>query len=102
MYFILPGSSGSIRFSDLPQGSYVLRVVADNGRADRAIERRRFDITGNSSICTIHLINDGVTVDGNRVIVEFAGTGTVQAFSCQLRGQAAFPCELTSHYVCML
>lgn len=93
--FILSGSSGSVVFSDLPPGSYVVRVVADNGRNDRAIERRRFDITGDSSTCTVHLINDGVTVDGNRVLVEFAGTGTVQVFSCQLRGQDAFSCELT-------
>ena len=50
--------------------------------------------TANPNICTVHLINDGVTVDGDTATVEFAGSGPTTSFRCSLDGQSFSPCEL--------
>ena len=86
------GSSGSVLFTDLAPGRYVLRVAATNSKEDRAIERRRFEISSDPSFCTTHLINTGVTVRGDTATVEFAGTGPAGTFSCRLDAEPAFTC----------
>ena len=72
----------------------MLRVAATNSREDRAIERRRFEISSDPSFCTTHLINGGVTVNGDMATVEFAGTGPAETFRCKLDTQPAFACKL--------
>ena len=42
----------------------------------------------------MHLINDGVTVNGDTATVEFAGSGPTTSFQCNLDGQGFSPCEL--------
>ena len=88
------GSSGNVSFTDLAPGKYVLRVAATNSREDRAIERRRFEISSDPSFCTTHLINGGVTVSGDMATVEFAGTGPAETFRCKLDTESAFECKL--------
>ena len=91
---ITPGSSGNVVFTDLEPGRYVLRVAAVNSKEDRAIERRSFEITSDPSFCTVHLINNGVTVsDGGGATVEFTGTGPAEGFSCRLDREKAFNCK---------
>jgi len=85
-------SSGSVSFTNLAPGRYVLRVAATNSKEDRVIERRRFEISSDPSFCTTHLINGGVTVRGNTATVEFAGTGPAEMFSCKLDTEPAFAC----------
>ena len=50
--------------------------------------------TANPNICTVHLINDGVTVNGNTATVEFASSGPATTFQCSLDGQGFTACEL--------
>ena len=88
------GSSGNVSFTDLAPGKYVLRVAATNSKEDRAIERRRFEISSDPSFCTTHLINGGVTVSGDMATVEFAGTGPAETFRCKLDTKPAFACKL--------
>ena len=88
------GSSGNVSFTDLAPGKYVLRVAATNSREDRAIERRRFEISSDPSFCTTHLINEGVTVSGDTATVEFAGIGPAETFRCKLDTEPAFACKL--------
>jgi len=99
MFYLPPhsGSSGSVSFTDLAPGRYVLRVAATNSKEDRAIERRRFEISSDPSFCTTHLINGGVTVRGNTATVEFAGTGAAEMFSCRLDTGPAFACTYQMH-----
>ena len=92
------GSSGNVSFTDLAPGKYVLRVAAINSREDRAIERRRFEISSDPSFCTTHLINGGVTVSGDMATVEFAGTGPAETFRCKLDTEPAFKCKLSHHH----
>ena len=87
------GSSGSVSFTGLAPGKYVLRVAATNSKEDRVIERRRFEISSDPSFCTTHLINGGVTVRGSTVTVEFAGTGPAEMFRCRLDANTAFTCK---------
>jgi len=87
------GSSGSVSFTDLAPGRYVLRVAATNSKEDRAIERRRFEISSDPSFCTTHLINGAIRVRGNTATVEFAGTGPAEMFSCRLDTEPAFVCK---------
>ena len=42
----------------------------------------------------MHLINDGVTVNGDTATVEFAGSGPTTTFRCRLDRQSFSPCEL--------
>ena len=87
------GSSENVSFTDLAPGKYVLRVAATNSKEDRAIERRRFEISSDPSFCTTHLINGGVTVSGDMATVEFAGTGPAETFRCKLDTKPAFACK---------
>ena len=48
----------------------------------------------NPNICTVHLINDGVTVNGNTATVEFASAGPATTFQCSLDSQSFSACEL--------
>ena len=50
--------------------------------------------TANPNTCTVHLINDGVTVDGGTATVEFASTGPTTTFQCSVDGQSLSACEL--------
>ena len=42
----------------------------------------------------MHLINDGVTVNGDTATVEFASTGPTTTFRCSVDRQGFSPCEL--------
>ena len=44
--------------------------------------------------CTVHLINDGVTVNGNTATVEFASSGPATTFQCSLDNWGFSACEL--------
>ena len=49
--------------------------------------------TATHNMCTVHLINNGVTVSGNSATVEFDSTGPSNAFLCSLDFAALIPCE---------
>ena len=44
-------------------------------------------------ICAIHLIGDGVTVNGNTATVQFASFGPSNSFLCSLDRQKFIDCE---------
>ena len=74
----------------------VLRVAVNNSREDRAIERRSFEISSDPTFCTTQLINGRVTVSGDTVTVEFAGTGPAETFRYKLDTEPAFACMSSS------
>ena len=86
------GSSGSVNYTDLDPGTYILKVEAMNGRDDRDVERRRIVIHDETE-CSVHLINGGITVTGDTAVVEFAATGSYTSVSCNLNNQGYSPCE---------
>ena len=50
--------------------------------------------TANPNICTVHLINDGVTVNRNTATVEFGSSGPATTFQCSLDSRGFSSCEL--------
>ena len=38
-----------------------------------------FDFIDSESTCSVHLVNDGVTINGNNVSIEFTGVGPVNS-----------------------
>ena len=87
------GSSGYVNFSGLEPGIYILRVVATNLRPDKEFIKRRFEITNDTQRCTLHLINDGVTVTGDTATVEFSGRGPVEGYYCRTNREDYYMCE---------
>lgn len=64
----------------LPPGNYTLRAVARDPRrpsAEKTVIRNIFRIypKGNSQACVVHAVNNGLTVEGNRMTVHFTSTG---------------------------
>lgn len=47
-----------------------------------------------SSTCSVHLINDGVTINGNNILVEFTETGPVNSCVCFIDNMKSQPCKL--------
>ena len=88
------GSNGHIAFSSLNPGVYTLRIVASNRRPDKEFLKRRFEITNDTERCTLHLINNGVTVTSNDTAsVEFASRGPVTGYNCFLDKMKPFKCK---------
>lgn len=52
----------------------------------------QIEYTEQANICTVHLINDGVTISGNTATVEFASTGPSATFLCSLDRQDPVSC----------
>ena len=83
-------------YSNLQPGRYILRVVASNSREDKVVERREIEINADSDFCTIHLINDGVKVNGDSVEVYFAGMGSTDSYYCWMKNnRMGFNCKLS-------
>ena len=84
-------------YSDLSPGRYVLRIAAVNyKKEDRAIIRRRFEVPPSANICLLHLVNDGLVVDGRsgNVTIDFDGVGPVESFLCALDGRETELCKI--------
>ena len=83
-------------YSDLSPGRYTLRIAAINyKKEDRAIIRRRFEVPPSANICLLHLVNNGLVVDGRsgNVTIDFDGVGPVESFLCALDGGETVLCE---------
>ena len=46
-----------------------------------------------TSSCVVHLINDGVVVDGYDVSIQFLGSRNVRSYLCKLDDDNFYPCE---------
>ena len=79
-------------FSGLSPGVYTLRVVATNRKPDKVFITRRFEITDDPGRCTLHLINEGVSVRGDSVRVEFTGRGPASDYLCSLDKTQPYQC----------
>ena len=91
----LTGASGSVLFSDLQAGLYVLKIHAHNRKADLGVVKRGFVVTSDPTYCSLVLINRGVTnsESGRDVTVEVKGHGTAAGYSCVLDTELEFSCE---------
>ncbi len=95
------GTSGSVSFSDLLPGSYILRIKSRARDSDETAVIRRVIhisyilihfITSSTSAfidnitdsCDVHLINDGVVITGRSVTIQFYGSILVLQYMCQL------------------
>jgi len=47
----------------------------------------------NYNVCTVHLVNDGVKVNGDSATVDFSSSGPSHTYLCSLDRQALAPCE---------
>ena len=86
-----------MNFTNLESGSYVLKIIASNSNVDKATARRRFEINTDPAFCTLHLINRGVTINGNRATVEFIGTEPAETFLCKVDNQEPFICKSSNN-----
>ena len=68
--------------------------MATNRVPDKEFIRSRFEITDDPERCTLHLINDGVTVTGDSATVEFTGRGPIDGYYCSLDRMELFKCKL--------
>ena len=46
-----------------------------------------------ASSCVVHLINDGVVVNGYDVSIQFLGSRNVRSYLCKLDDDNFYPCE---------
>ena len=93
----LPGSSGIVRYTNIPPGVYKLRVVAwDPVRKERAVIRNKILVHKDDTFCAVLKTNNGVIIGGNNnVTVGFSGAGQTTGFQCILDKQwPYFECML--------
>jgi hypothetical protein len=88
-------ASGSVVFSGLQAGLYVLKIHAHNRKADLGVVKRGFVVTSDPTYCSLVLINRGVTISesGREVTVEVKGHGTATGYSCVLDTELEFSCS---------
>ena len=83
-FCLCAGSSGHVVFSGLSPAIYTLRVVARDSHNIKAFVKNHFEIMDDPDRCTLHLINEGVSVRGDSVRVEFTGRGPASGYLCHL------------------
>ena len=79
-------------FSGLSPDNYTLRVVARDEHNNRAIKNTNLEMTDDPERCTLHLINEGVSVRGDSARVEFAGRGPANGYFCHLDKTPSYQC----------
>ena len=92
VFVLCTGSGGHVVFSGLSPAVYTLRVVASNRKPDKEFIKVRFEVTDDPERCTLHLINEGVSVSGDSARVEFAGRGPVNGHLCHLDKTESYQC----------
>ena len=97
LFFI--GSNGTYKIDGISPGDYTLRIVARDPRrpsSEKAVLRSRIKMRS-SDVCVVHLVNDGITVEGNTVIVDFLTTGNVEptGYLCSLDRARFVECKYT-------
>ena len=85
-----------MNFKDIEPGVYTLKVTASNSVTGEATKVERFfELSHHPDFCGLHLVNDGLTVRGNSIHVQFAGVpSTIQTFRCKLDNMSGFDCKL--------
>lgn len=88
-------------FEGIPPGDFTLRVVAKDPDIDdrdnphrRALARNRLWVHGDDVFCVVHVMNDGVTVDGNSMTIDFYSTGNPTGFLCSFDRAPFVECKL--------
>ena len=90
------GTNGEVTFSNVPNGTHRLRVVA--GVNEEAIRSRVIIMPGNSDFCSLNAINEGTTVEYKsnataHVTFEFRPIGRDVGFMCKIdNGPEFFLC----------
>ena len=98
-YYFVAGSppdglmSGTVSFTDLKPGLYVLKVHAYSRNALVPIVKRGFVIASDPNYCSLVLVNRGVTVTGNSALITTQLYGPATQLSCTRDGGEPFNCK---------
>ena len=93
IFSFITGSNGSTTFTSLPWGVYRVRIVTSAPNQTQSVFRRRVVIPRDPNYCAVNLINDGVVVSGNNLMVHFQGLGPVTGFECIVDRRTRNPCK---------
>ena len=70
-----------------------MRIVTSAPNQTQSVFRRRVVIPRDPNYCAVNLINDGVVVSGNNLMVHFQGLGPVTGFECIVDRRTRNPCK---------
>ena len=92
---VITGTSGSVVFSQLNPGLYVLKIHAYNRKADMITVKRGFVVTSDPNFCSLVLVNRGVTMSASdaRAEVEVNVLGPAQQLSCVRDEGVTYTCK---------
>lgn len=81
----------------IPPGDYTLRIVARDPRRPsdkKAVLRNRLRMRDNGA-CIVHVMNNGLTVEGNTMTIDFLSSGKPgpTGYLCSLDRQAYVECK---------
>ncbi len=109
-YYNVAGTKGHMQYNDVPAGSHIFVIRATSESGEKIAVRRTVHVgkqlrslifvhyliplynyvhvgeSGDEQFCAVHLINEGVTVDGRTASVFFRGTEAVDSYLCKLSG----------------
>lgn len=71
-------------YTGLIRDDYIFRVVVISRSGQRVTKRLALYVGYGPYYCYVHRINQGVLVDGNSAIAEFAGVGGFSHLECRL------------------
>ena len=96
LFLFQTGLSGSVIFSGLTPGLYVLKIHAYNRGTDAVVVKRAFMMTSDPNFCSVVLINRGVVVseNGREATIEVNSYGLANTYTCRLDNEPEFECEL--------
>lgn len=93
---IFAGFRTAVLFTGVPAGIHRL-VIRARTSLEEASATYRLIVPVDSTSCTTHLINRGITVENHTAVAEFSGFGPYTGFLCKLDNPTLFPCKI-SHY----
>ncbi|XP_064398468.1 sushi domain-containing protein 2-like isoform X2 [Halichondria panicea] len=79
-------TEGHVQYDNIPAGSHIFLIHATSELGEKFTVRRTIHIgeSGDEQFCAVHLINEGVIVDGRTASIFFKGTEAVDSYLCKL------------------
>ena len=81
-------------FTDVEPGVHNLEITASKTNPEeKVIVKRLFELSDHPDFCGLHLINKGLSIDGDSIHVEFAGRPAAKSYRCKLDNDPGFDCK---------